>query len=76
MKKISCPNCKYEGLQAKPKGSILLFIVLCIVFLPLGLLYLFYLIPGRALKCPQCRFRNVVVTGEEQIKHSSFRLTK
>jgi hypothetical protein len=51
-----CPNsnCKYEGpAQKLRKGSILEATFLCLIFLPLGVLYLIFRY-GYDYYCPKC----------------------
>lgn len=48
------PNCGYRGPAIrKPRGSLIVAILLCVLFLPFGLLYIL-LYHGDTLTCPRC----------------------
>lgn len=61
MKKIKCPNCKYEGRgKIMTRGSILIEIILWLFFIIPGLIYSAWRLSTRYLGCPKCEFKHVI----------------
>lgn len=58
---VICATCGSQGkAKISNRGSVLVFLALCVFFLIPGLLYLVYMLTGNYTSCRSCGSREVV----------------